>query len=287
MSGGPLRAPTPGNPSDDSKWLKRVGRLLAGLVGAELAEAILGDLLELRPTVEVRWGKGASWLWLVLEVVRGAAVLTAQRLKPRRGPRKEYRSVDNWKGTVRRAAAAVGLIACIPAVLLVVGGLLQSDWSAPALRSALERTLFNRDLVGFRILIHPATVLSGLTLAAGLNLVPLLRLRLERQPGTLVGMLSLRIRAAHLGVALIAIGLMGVILGYGFTENFKVVPTHSIGLESGWQYTAAHTRRVIIYEAYPTHRLYQLGSDAGTLWLDRYDGEGTWLVVSGSPTSGD
>ena len=235
MSGNPLRAPPPGNTSDDSRWLKRIERLLAGLVGAELAEAILGDLQELRPPVEVRWGKGASWLWLALEVVRGAAVLSAQRLRPRRRRRRENRSVDNWKVTIRRAAAAIGLIACLPAVVLVVGGLLQSDWSTQALRSTLERTLFNQDLVGFRILIHPATVLSGLTLAAGLNLVPLLRLRLERQPGTLVGMLSLRIRAAHLGVAVIAIGLMGVILGYGFTENFKVVPTHVSVQVSGWQ----------------------------------------------------
>jgi len=133
------------------------------------------------------------------------------------------------------AAAAIGLIACLPAAVLVVGGLLQSDWSAPAVRSALERTLFNPDLVGFRVLIHPATILSGLLLAAGLNLIPLLRIGLERRPGTLVGTLALRIRSAHLGVAVVALGLLGVILGYGFTENFKVVPTHVSVKVSGWQ----------------------------------------------------
>jgi hypothetical protein len=241
MSGNLSRASPPGNSSSDSRWLRRAEQLLAGLVGAELAEAIIGDLQELRPTVEARWGKGASWLWLALEVVRGAAVLTAQRLRPASGRRKENRSVDNWKVTVRRAAAAIGLLACLPAAVLVVGGLLQSDWSAPGLRSALERTLFNPDLVGFRVLIHPATILSGLLLAAGLNLIPLLRIGLERRPGTLVGTLALRIRSAHLGVALIALGLLGVILGYSFTENFRLVPTHTIVLESGWQYTAAWT----------------------------------------------
>jgi hypothetical protein len=241
MSGNLSRASPPGNSSSDSRWLRRAEQLLAGLVGAELAEAIIGDLQELRPTVEARWGKGASWLWLALEVVRGAAVLTAQRLRPASGRRKENRSVDNWKVTVRRAAAAIGLLACLPAAALVVGGLLQSDWSAPGLRSALERTLFNPDLVGFRVLIHPATILSGLLLAAGLNLIPLLRIGLERRPGTLVGTLALRIRSAHLGVALIALGLLGVILGYSFTENFRLVPTHTIVLESGWQYTAAWT----------------------------------------------
>ena len=195
--------------------------------------------------------------------------------------------MDNWKGTVRRAAAAIGLIACLPAVVLVVGGLLQSDWSTPALRSTLERTLFNQDLVGLRILIHPAIVLSGLLLAAGLNLVPLLRLRLERQPGTLVGMLSLRIRAAHLGVALIAIGLMGVILGYGFTENFKVVPTHSIVLESGWQYTAAPVSPVmsVNYHALPGYVTSELGSRLITLQLIVQ--EGTWQAAPTPPANDD
>ena len=240
----------PVSPSTERRWIGRAERLLARLVGAELAEAILGDLQELRPTVEARWGKAASWLWLALEVVRGAAALTAQRLRPAGGRLKEKQSMDNWNARFRRAAAAIGLVACLPAVTLVVGGLLQSDWSTPALRSALERTLFNRDLFGFRVLIHPATVLSGLLLAAGLNLLPLLRLRLERRPGTLVGMLSLRIRAVHLLVALFAVGLLGVILGYGFTENFKVVPTHVIVPESGWQYTAAPVRPVTTFDGY-------------------------------------
>jgi len=235
MSGDLSRAGPPGKASSDSRWLGRAEQLLAGLVGAELGEAIIGDLQELRPTVEAHWGKGGSWLWLALEVVRGAAVLTAQRLSPASGRRKENRSMDNWKETVRRAAAAIGLIACLPAAVLVVGGLLQSDWSAPAVRSALERTVFNPDLVGFRVLIHPATILSGLLLAAGLNLIPLLRIGLERRPGTLVGTLALRIRSAHLGVAVVALGLLGVILGYGFTENFRVVPTHVSVQVSGRQ----------------------------------------------------
>ncbi|MGH2619202.1 MAG: hypothetical protein ACRDHG_01355 [Anaerolineales bacterium] len=223
MSGNRVQRSPAEETSSDSIWLRRAEQLLTALGGAGLAEAILGDLQELRPEVEAHWGKAVSWLWLALEIARGAAVLGAQRL---RTGRKENPSMDNWNMTVRRAAAAFGLVACLPALVLVVGGLLQSEGSTPALRATLERTLFNPDLAGFRVLIHPATILSGLVLAAGLNLVPLLRLGLERRPGTLVGTLALRIRAAHLGVALAALGLMGVILGYAFTENFKVVPTH-------------------------------------------------------------
>ncbi len=295
---GSMPRPDPAKPANGSaSWAQRAERLLAGLVGAELAEAILGDLQELRPAVEARWGKAVSLLWLAVEVVRGAAALSGRRLRPASGRRKENRSVDNWKVTVRRAAAAVGLIACLPAAVLVVGGLLQSEWSSPALRSTLERTLFNPDLVGFRVLIHPATILSGLLLAAGLNLVPLLRLRLERQPGTLVGMLSLRIRAAHLGVAVIAIGLMGVILGYGFTENFKVVPTH-VDVQSsdsrvewrGWAvpYDDFIQRRVDIFaQISATEPIRFSTGQGGWRYGAALSSNGTWHIVATPPAGGE
>ncbi|HLF37555.1 MAG TPA: hypothetical protein VI520_06445 [Anaerolineales bacterium] len=261
--------------------------MLARLVGAELAEAILGDLQELRPTIEARWGKVVSWVWLSLEIARGAAVLTAQRLRAPRRREKEKRSMDNWNVKARRVAVVIGIVASLPAAVLVVGGLLQSDWGTPALQSTLERTLFNRDLVGFRILIHPATVFSGLLLAAGSNLLPLLRLKLERRPGTLVGMLSLRIRAAHLVVALFAVGLLGVILGYGFTENFKVVPTHVSVLESGWQYTAAPVRPVTTFDGYFLPGALRSLEGSRMLFFRLATDEGTWQAVPTPSPSGE
>ena len=275
MSGnrsGPMPA---GETSNDSIWLGRAERLLAGLVGPELAEVILGDLQELRPGVEACWGKALSWVWLALESARAAGVLGVQRMRP---GRRENSSMDNWNLTIRRAAVAIGLIACLPAAVLVVGGLLQSDWSTPAIRSALERTLFNPDLVGFRVLIHPATILSGLVLAAGLNLIPLLRLGLERRPGTLVGTLAIRIRSVHLGVAVAALGLMGVILGYAITENFKVVPTHPVALNKGWQYTTAPVIPVTTLN---------LGEGSRLLILQIADGADTWQALPTPPADGD
>ena len=283
---GSMPRPDPSRPANGSaSWAQRAERLLAGLVGAELAEAVLGDLQELRPAVEARWGKALSWLWFAVEMVRGTAALSGQRLSPSGWFRKEIRSMDNWSARIRLAAAVIGLVVCLPAAVLVIGGVLQSDWSSPALRSALEGTLFNPDLVGFRILIHPATVLSGLLLAAGLNLIPLLRVGLERRSGTLVGTLALRIRSVHLGVAIVALGLLGVILGYGFTENFRVVPTHSIGLESGWQYTAAPVSPVMSVEnhALPGYGTSELGSRLITLQL--MVEEGTWQALPTPPAN--
>jgi len=293
-SGPATQGPSP----TESKWLGRAERLLARLVGAELAEAILGDLQELRPTVEARRGKAASWLWLALEIVGGAAALAAQRLRPAGGRQEEKQSMDNWSAKFRRAAAAIGLVACMPAAVLVTGGLLQSDWSTPALRSALERTLFNPDLLGFRVLIHPATVLSGLLLAAGLNLIPLLRVGVERRPGTLVGTLALRIRAAHLGVALLAVGLLGVILSYSFVENYEVVPTHVDGQRSGQVEGAIMSRSLpsgerLILQAYTfiespgTEMLpFHLG-DGGWRYGATRSADGTWHIVPTPPARGD
>jgi hypothetical protein len=91
----------------------------------------------------------------------------------------------------------------------------------------MDRTVFNPDLVGFRLLIHPVLVLGGLLLAAGLNLLPLLRLGLERRSGAWVGSVVLRVRVVHLAVSGGAIALLAFLLGYGFVENYRIVPTHT------------------------------------------------------------
>jgi hypothetical protein len=203
--------------------------------------------------------------------------------------------MDKWKAGIRQAAAAIGIAGCVPAASLMIGGLLQTKWGTPALRAALERTLFNPELTGFRILIHPATILGGLALAAGLNLLPLLRLGLDRQPGRLVATLAVRVRAAHLGVAVFALGMAGAVLGYGFVENYKVVPTH-VKAQALQALPGGAPRLLRVYdqrglflalegrviEAAP-YDDGQSGWRYGATWSD----EGTWLLVPTPPANDD
>lgn len=132
--------------------------------------------------------------------------------------------MDSWSPTWRRVATVIGLAACIPALILVTGGVLQMFFGTPQMLRVLDQTIHNQDLAAVRFLRHPATVLGGLLIAGALNLLPLLRLGLSRRDGTVVGTLTLRTRASHLAVAALAGVLLSVLLGYGFTENFIIEP---------------------------------------------------------------
>jgi hypothetical protein len=132
--------------------------------------------------------------------------------------------MDKWSKGQRLAAALLGGLACGPALLLVGAGVLETLTGSPQLLQVLERTLYNREITVFRLLQHPATILIGLALALGLNLAPLLRLHFERQDGSLIGSVALRIRGSHLAVGMLAAGLLVTIFGYSFTENFRIEP---------------------------------------------------------------
>jgi len=210
------------SPSPSDTLLDRWERWLAAIIGADAAEAVVGDLVESleqkRPAANLSAGRVA------LEIVREIPRFAVDRLLRWSVLRKGSQEMDMWSMGQRRAAALLGALACVPAFLLVGAGVLETLTGSPQLLQALERTLYNREITVFRLLQHPAMILIGLALALGLNLVPLLRLRLERQNGSLVGSVALRIRGSHLAVGLLAAGLLVVIFGYSFTENFRVEP---------------------------------------------------------------
>jgi hypothetical protein len=97
----------------------------------------------------------------------------------------------------------------------------------PEVIGFLDNTIHNESLLVFRVLRHPVTILLGLALAGSLNLLPLLRLGLSRESGSLVGTIAVRTRRSHLAVGALAGMLLTVILGYAFTENFEVIPRHA------------------------------------------------------------
>lgn len=210
------------NRSPSDKFLDRWERVLAAMIGAEAAEALVGDLVE--GLEQKRPAADPTARSLAFELVRALPRFAVDRFLRWSIPWKGSQRMDKWSKGQRRAAALLGALACVPALLLVGAGVLQTLTGSPRLVEALERTLYNREIAVFRILQHPATILIGLVLAVGLNLVPLLRLHLERQNGSLVGSVAIRIRLSHLAVGMLAAGLLVVIFGYSFTENFRIEP---------------------------------------------------------------
>ena len=136
----------------------------------------------------------------------------------------------------------VGVLAALPAALLVGSGVLYSLSAGGATAQALDATLYDPQGFVFRVVLHPAVILGGLVAAVSLNLIPLLRLRFETHAGTVSATIGLRLRLRHLVIAAAGLGLFGMILAYAFTENFEVVaraPAEtsspaSVAVGAGW-----------------------------------------------------
>jgi hypothetical protein len=115
-----------------------------------------------------------------------------------------YKVYRNVRGAVMRKSsrlAAVGFALVLPACLVCLSGLLR--FQVPD------------------AIIHPALVLGGALTALALNLVPVMRVRAQREDGSLVGRISLRLEGRTLNLALVAVSLLviAVVLMYVFLEN--------------------------------------------------------------------
>jgi hypothetical protein len=99
--------------------------------------------------------------------------------------------------------AVVGLVLLLPALVLVLSGLL-----------GLERP---------DALVHPILVMGGLLSASALNALPILRVRVGHEEGALVGTVSLRLRGTGLNLVTLSLSclLLATIMVYLFVENFQ------------------------------------------------------------------
>jgi hypothetical protein len=102
-----------------------------------------------------------------------------------------------------RRLAVVGLALVLPACLVCLSGLLR--FSVPD------------------ALIHPALVMGGLLTALVLNLLTVLRMKWQRDDGSLVGAVRLRLEGVlpNLAVVTTSLLLAAAILTYLFVENFQ------------------------------------------------------------------
>ena len=201
----------------------RLERILSRLAGEQIAEAAWGDLEEEAAVIRQRHGRLVSRIWIWLEGVR--LILGWIPRDPRIAARRVREvAMDGWTDGRRRLVAILGALVALPAAVLVVSGLMYTLSGSRAVEQALDSTLFDPQGFVYRVLLHPVTVLGGLALALALNLLPLLRIHIDRQPGNLTGTLAVRLRAAHLAVSGVGLTLLALILAYAFIENFAVVP---------------------------------------------------------------
>lgn len=183
-------------------------KVLALFLNPADQEAVIGDFAETFYRVAERDGPGKARWWYWREVVISMpALLCLSQNKVTRSDVMERLSFLQQNNKL----AVAGVVLIIPAMLLVVGGLLQSLLGISQVNEALNFELF---------IFHPAILLGGLVVALGLNLAPVARVSL--QDGALVGTLKIRGRLVNLAI-LAFIGLMlGTIFVYLLVENFEI-----------------------------------------------------------------
>lgn len=105
----------------------------------------------------------------------------------------------------------MSLLLLAPAILLVTSGLFYSVFGIPQLMDALDFEL---------IVFRPGVLLGGLLLAAGINLIPLVRV--GREGGNLVGLVRVRGHLIQLGVVALVGMLSSIIFVYLLAENLQI-----------------------------------------------------------------
>jgi hypothetical protein len=100
-------------------------------------------------------------------------------------------------------SAVLGLLLTVPALALCLSSLLK--FTVPA------------------GLIHPVFVIGGLLAAVVLSLFPIAAAHARVENGAVISDLSIRFKGSlpNLGVALLSLGLLGLIALYLFVENFQ------------------------------------------------------------------
>ena len=115
------------------------------------------------------------------------------------------------RGGLRPYLATISLILVAPAILLVTSGLFYSVLGIPQLMDALDFEL---------IVFRPVVLTGALLLAAGINLISLVRGRLEA--GSIVGIVRVRGHLIQLGLLVLVGMLSSIIFVYLLAENLQI-----------------------------------------------------------------
>ncbi len=115
----------------------------------------------------------------------------------------------------------IGLIALLPALLLVILGVLQSGFGITTPNEALD-ALFQR-YAALKLMIHPLVLLGGLGAAVILNLLPASQLQWNRESQSLSATFTLKNNLLHWALVGVSLLLLGTILLYSLGENFQII----------------------------------------------------------------
>jgi len=191
-------------------------RLLASILTPDDAEAVLGDFAELFNTNAYQSNLQKAQFWYWIQTFKSAPSLI--RLKLSNELERRMETMIKNLNLHNKSSLWISLIALIPALLLVIPGIMQSGLGYLGPNDALD-TMFAK-APALQILLSPIVLLGGLLLAFILNLTPAIKLRFERQPEGLTSVITFKPVILHWIFVGISLLIVGIILLYAFFENF-------------------------------------------------------------------
>ena len=131
---------------------------------------------------------------------------------------RSFETMSTNLNSHNKSSLWISLIAIIPALALVIPGILQSGLGYFGANNARE-ALFTA-VPALEFLINPIILLGGLFLAFIMNVPPAMTFHLERKPEGLTSTITFKPVLLHWIFIGTSVLMVSIILIYGFVENF-------------------------------------------------------------------
>lgn len=185
------------------------------LLTDENSEEILGDLTEMF-NKHAQQNLRKAQIWYSVQIILSAPLLSQIKLS-----NKLERNISNMSASLKihnKSSLWISLIAVMPALVLIIPGILQSGFGYFGANDARDGLFATVPALEF--LLNPIILMGGLLLAFVVNVLPAMTFRFERKPEGLTSIITFKPVLMHWVFIGTSVLMVGTILVYAFFENF-------------------------------------------------------------------
>jgi hypothetical protein len=190
--------------------------VISFLLTEENKEEILGDLAEMFNTHGHQSNLRKAQSWYYIQIIQSAPSLL--QIKLSNILQRSFETMTTNLNSHNKSSLLISLIAIIPALVLVIPGILQSGFGYFGANNARD-ALF-ASVPALELLINPFILLAGLLLAFIMNILPATTFHFERKPEGLTSTITFKPVLLHwifIGASALIVGIIAI---YVFIENF-------------------------------------------------------------------
>ncbi|MCC6301127.1 MAG: hypothetical protein IT314_17695 [Anaerolineales bacterium] len=194
---------------------KSAERVLGFLLTQDNSESILGDFAEMFDERERHSNLHKAQIWYWTQIARSAPHLL--RLKAISQFERSLEIMVKNLNSHNKSTLWISLVALIPALLVIVPGIMQSGFGYFGANDALD-SMYART-PALKIVVSPLILLGGLFLAFILNAIPAVKLHFERQPEGIISIITFKPVLLHWAVVGLSLLMVGILFIYSLFEN--------------------------------------------------------------------